>query len=150
LYYMSLMAALTIPDICAALDSPDGQTTGERYKEWFRKHLGATYGESFTAEDCYYFRCSLLHQGTTEHPNSKYKKIICVEPTTNGSILHRNVLNDVFNIDVRIFCLDLAGAATQWLAQVENTELYKANADKFIRRYPAGLPPYIVGVPVIG
>ena len=127
LYYMSLMAALTIPDICGALDSPDGRTTGERYTEWFRKHLGAIYGESFTGEDCYYFRCSLLHQGSTEHPNSKYKKIIFVEPTATGSVFHRNVLNDVFNIDVRIFCLDLISAAAGWLEQVEETTLYKQN-----------------------
>ena len=34
--------------------------------------------------------------------------------------------------------------------EVENTDLYKKNYNKFMKRYPHGLEPYIVGVPVIG
>lgn len=58
-------------------------------------------------------------------------------------------MNDALNIDVRIFCNDLISGAEEWLKENENTDLYKKNYDKFMRRYPSGLPPYIVGVPVI-
>ena len=58
-------------------------------------------------------------------------------------------MNDALNIDVRIFCNDLISGAEKWLEENENTDLYKKNYDKFMRRYPHGLPPYIVGVPVI-
>ena len=37
----------------------------------------------------------------------------------------------------------------KWLDEVENTALYQCNYSKFMMRYPNGLEPYIVGVPVI-
>ena len=59
-------------------------------------------------------------------------------------------MNDALNIDVRIFCNDIIESAKVWLQQFEETELYKKNYGKFMNRYPDGLTPYIVGVPVIG
>ena len=61
-----------------------------------------------------------------------------------------NVFNGALNIDVRLFCSEFIGWGRQWLSEVEGTERYKVNYDKFMRRYPNGLPPYIVGLPVIG
>ncbi len=152
LYYLSLFATLAIPDICGALDSADGIATPSKYKTWFDEQLRKEYGESFSGEDCYRFRCSLLHQGTTQHPKSKYARIIFVEPSpaTANLVLHRNVFNDVFNIDVRIFCEDMVGAALRWLSEVEGTERFSRNQQKFMRRYPEGIAPFIRGVPVIG
>ena len=37
LYYLALVCTLTLPDICAALESPTGDTSGksgEKYKKW--------------------------------------------------------------------------------------------------------------------
>jgi len=34
-YFLSLFAALAIPDIGGALDSEDGSASGERYKSWY-------------------------------------------------------------------------------------------------------------------
>jgi hypothetical protein len=34
--------------------------------------------------------------------------------------------------------------------KVEGTEPYKSNYEKFIKRYPGGFPPVVIGCPVIG
>jgi hypothetical protein len=154
LYYLSLYAALAIPDICGAIDSSDGKASGAKYKAWFDKYVAPKYrtpsGQLFTGEDCYYFRCSALHQGSSIHPKSTYSRILFVEPGAISSTFHNNILNDALNIDVGFFCNDIVDGAERWLTEVESTTRYQTNYSKFMRRYPNGLPPYIGGVSVIG
>lgn len=38
-YYLALYASLTLPDICGAMESDDGQATGNKYIAWFDKHV---------------------------------------------------------------------------------------------------------------
>ena len=153
LYYLALFGALSIPDICGAVDSEDGTANRSKYIPWFDEYIGPKYRYGsqifLNGEDCYYFRCSLLHQGSTQHPRSTYARVIFVEPSATANVLHRNVSNAALNIDVRIFCKDIIAGAVEWLDKVEGTERYKKNMEKFIQRYPQGLPPYIGGVPVI-
>ena len=153
LYYLALFAAFSLPDICGAIDSPDGTASGVKYRAWFDRYVAPKYllyGHQFlTGEDCYRFRCSLLHQGSSQHPHSTYSRVIFVEPRNDELTMHCNILNDALNVDVHIFCNDIVRSAKEWLDQVENTEQYKTNYDRFMRRYPQGLPPYIVGPPVI-
>lgn len=149
LYLLSLFSALSIPDICGAISSENGEASAEKYKTWFDKYIAPKYNNFLNGENCYYFRCSLLHQGSSQHNKSNYKRVLFVEPSATTNIFHNNIMNDALNIDVRIFCNDLVGGAEKWLGENENTDLYKKNYDKFMRRYPNGLPPYIVGVPVI-
>ncbi len=149
LYYLTLFICLTIPDICGAMSSDNGEATREKYKDWFDKYVANKYSSFLTSDDCYRFRCSLLHQGRSQHPMSNYSRIIFVEPTTTTNVFHCNVLNDALNLDVRIFCRDILTGAEVWLQEYEGTEIYKKNYDKFMKRYPEGLAPYIGGVPVI-
>jgi len=150
LYYLSLFAALAIPDICGAIDSENGEADFSKYKNWFDEYVAPKYSGSLVGEDCYRFRCSLLHQGSSQHPKSSYSRVLFVEPTATTNVFHNNIMNDALNIDVRIFCNDIIEGAKKWLQKVENTDLYKQNYNKFMKRYPNGLKPYIVGVPVIG
>jgi hypothetical protein len=117
--------------------------------QWFNKYVARKYTGFLDGEDCYYFRCSLLHQGSSQHPKSNYSRVLFVEPTATTNVFHCNILNDAFNIDVRIFCNDIVECVKEWLTEVENTDLYKKNYTKFMMRHPNGLKPYIVGVPVI-
>jgi len=167
-YFLSLFAALAIPDIGGALDSDDGSANGDRYKAWYERWARPQFAKMLrdtlppeirdhvsvknplTGDACYRFRCSLLHQGTTQHPKSPYSRIIFVEPGATTNTFHYNILNDALNIDLGLFCREIAVGAREWLAAVEGTDLFKANYDKFARRYPDGLAPYFVGVPVIG
>ncbi len=149
LYYVALFSALAVPDICGALEAPDGLSTGARYAAWFDQYVAPTYHGTLDGQTCYQFRCSMLHQGSTQHPKSQYHRIIFLEPT-GGMILHNNVMNDVLNIDVRVFCEDIVAAAESWLPAAQKSPYYQTNLMKFVTRHPNGLAPYIVGVPVIG
>lgn len=150
LYYVSLLASLAIPDICGAIDSKDGIATREKYAKWFDKYAGQKYKGKFCGEDCYRFRCSFLHQGSSQRSDAKYSRILFIEPSANMPVIaHNNILRDALNIDVRKFCLDIIEGARKWLSEVEQTEQYEKNYSKFMRRYPNGLPRYIGGVPII-
>lgn len=93
---------------------------------------------------------SALHQGSSQNPRSTYSRILFVEPSATTNIFHNNILNAALNIDVRIFCNDIVSGALTWLQQNQNSQNYIQNYGKFMQRYPNGLAPYLVGVPVIG
>ena len=99
---------------------------------------------------CYRFRCSLLHEGTTQHRKSPFSRIIFVEPHATTSTFHNCIIKGVLCFDMQSFCREVIAGVRSWLNQVENTELFKTNYEKFVRRHPEGLKPYIVGVPVVG
>ena len=152
LYYVALFVALTIPDICGAMESDDGRACKSRYTAWFDRWVAPKYGDPPTlpGEVCYYYRCAALHQGRATHPKMQYKRVLFVEPSaTDNILLHNNVLNDALNIDIRLFVRDILEGASKWLQEVENTANYQRNYAHFMRRYPNGLSPYISGVPVI-
>jgi len=149
LYLVSLFSVLAIPDICGAIGSENGEASAEKYKAWFDKCIAPKYNNFLNGDDCYYFRCSLLHQGSSQHIKGNYRRVLFIEPSATTNILHNNIMNDALNINVTIFCNDFISGAEKWIEENENSDLYKKNYDKFMRRYPNGLPPYIVGVPVI-
>jgi hypothetical protein len=153
-YYLALFVALTLPDICGAMESSDGIATRDKYVDWFDRYVTPAYSVSGRAflngETCYSYRCSVLHQGRAQHPNLGYSRIIFVEPGATTHVFHNNILNDVLNIDVSIFCGDIVRGAASWLEDVEGSQDYRKHYSLFMQRYEAGLPPYIVGVPVIG
>ena len=127
LHLVALGAALAIPDMCSAMESSDGLATKQRYIAWFDQHVAPRYSGFVSGEDCYLLRCSMLHQGTTQHPKGNFSRILFTE----GGGLHNNIMNDALNLDVAL------------------TPEYQANFPRFIQRYPHGLAPFIVGAPVI-
>jgi hypothetical protein len=148
LWHVALYCALGLPDICASLAAPNGETSRARYIEWFKEHVGPSVSGGLSAEDAYFFRCSMLHQGTTEHPNSSYRRVFFVEPGARIT-MHGNRFDDVLNIDLRVFCLGLAASVRRWLGKVSGTEPFESNRTRLMRRHPDGFAPYVVGMPVI-
>jgi hypothetical protein len=57
-HYLALSAVLTVPDICSALESPDGEANGARYKAWVNQHVAPLHLRPdnrqpfLTGEDC--------------------------------------------------------------------------------------------------
>jgi len=148
LYILALSSALMIPDIAGTIDSDNGNASAEKYRKWYDTWVGSAC--KFTdGEICYQMRCSYLHQGTFDLKKGNYKRVIFIHPSVKNVHMHCNVMNDALNLDIGRFCPDIMAGAENWLLKVENTPLFKANYNKFMRTYPFGLPPYIVGVPVI-
>jgi hypothetical protein len=175
-YYLSLMATLAIPDIAGALDSDDGRALGARYKGWFESWVRPRASEviqalmppqmgeilsqvpsgipefesPLTGDACYRFRCSLLHQGSTQHPDSPYDRILFVEPGSSTNVIHYSMANNALIIDVNLFCREVIAGARLWLDSVEGTQKFENNYANFARRHPNGLAPFVDGAPVIG
>jgi hypothetical protein len=149
LYFLALAGALIVPDICGSLERPDGEATGDSYMAWVDAQLAPIHSGTLDGATCWRFRCSLLHQGTTQHPRSRYSRVLFVEPGATTNVFHMNVMNGALNVDIRLFCLEMVQAAVRWKAAVAGTEPYETNVRNFVTRYPNGLAPYIRGVPVI-
>lgn len=72
LYFIALMSALTLPDICGKAEYPDEKSTGNRYKKWINKYVNSREVGKYEysairgleADIIYKLRCNLLHQGT--------------------------------------------------------------------------------------
>lgn len=150
LYYLALFVSLTLPDICAALESSDGQTSGVKYAKWFDKYVAPKCYGKLTGQQCYKFRCSMLHQGSSQNPQTSYSRIMFFEPGNSGSIFHWGSINDGLLIDVRLFCLNIMSGVNEWLKDIENDQNFKTNYYKMIKRHPEGIFPYAAGSPVIG
>jgi hypothetical protein len=149
-YYLALFGALAVPSICGSLEAPGGRDSRDRYENWFDRYVGAKFSGTFSGRQCYAFRCAMLHQGRMIHRNLGYTRVLFIEPRgAGGNVFHNNVLNDALNLDVKLFCNDMVEGALTWIPNVEGTEPYETNLKRSVRRYDSGLPPYIVGLPVI-
>lgn len=147
LYFLALAGSLVIPDICGALESSAGVASGAAYASWFDAQLGPIYSGYLDGDTCYKFRCSFLHQGTTQHPKGPYTRVMFMEP--GGPVIHLSIIIDALAIDVRLFTLDVVQAAIAWQQAQVGTEPFDTNVRKFVTRYPSGLMPYVVGAPLI-
>ncbi len=147
LYYMALLGALTLPDICGALSSKDGAASASKYKDWLRKYVPEQAAE---ADDIYGLRCSLLHQGRAM-PQGGTFPIAFMGP--GGMQLHN--LSTIVNgkqvgwISVEMFVEEVTGGAERWLKKYGQTNTVARNLGKFARLRPEGLPPHVVGQGVI-
>jgi hypothetical protein len=144
-WLLALAGALALPDICAAMQSQNGQTTGSKYKNWVRTHLADTYPR-LDPDEMYRMRCSLLHQGTSS--TIKYSRIIFLGPDSNlwihnGLIEHGD--QSVLVLDLPTFCSDVIAAVNAWREAVKETANYRRNIDTMMRWRPEGIDPFIVG-----
>src|SRR2546425_4835342 len=79
-YYLAPAGALMMPDMCAALEAADGETNAARNRAWFDTNVAAQLYGNVTGDDCYRFRCALLHQGSTQNPQGQYARVLFLEP----------------------------------------------------------------------
>lgn len=156
LYYLALQAVLTLPDICSSLLSPtpENRPVTKEYIDWCNKNFSSK--EKISSEDCYYFRCSMLHEGQTQHSRSNYKRIMFIEPGHPFSNMLNNIsfqMNDTdkpsIDINLNTFCSDMISSVRKWWSAHQDEPVVQDNYKNMVKRYPNGLPPYIVGIPII-
>ncbi len=147
LYVAAMMAAITVPDICAALRSPDGETKPDRYEDWYHTYMGKHYGASLSADTCYKLRCRLLHQGTQQGlVGGPTRLFFLARP--GPLVMGTSRMNDTLMIGVPTFCARVREAAKEWVEG--NDPQVITNSQKLIREHPDGFRPFIRGYPVVG
>ena len=139
-YYLTLMGTVSLIDICAALNEPSGETDRNVFKKWYETYLPSHCNDrdeplGFSADDCYKFRCKLLHQGRAEGENKKM-----VFYVGDGHI-HRCASNDFYYLDIERFMNDVISAACEWLDENQGVPHIDENFSKMIKindRDPGG------------
>jgi len=149
-WYAGLVLTLLLPDICAALESKDGNTRPDRYKAWFNAWVGKKYPDILSAaEQMYYLRCGVAHQGKFEHPAMQYERIFfTLRP--NGMFFHCNVFKNALNLDITLFCKDVIDSVDEWFAAKKADPCVQKNLANLVQFHPNGLLPYLPGVPAVG
>ena len=143
-WFSALFLALCLPDICGSLETPDEEPK-KRYIKWFDDNLAVKYLPMFSGEDCYYFRCSCLHQGIDSHQKLAHEKIHFIVPPPRRNIVHLNEFNNVFQMQIDVFCNDMAEAVDRWYErEIKNNPLIQSGVENLIKIYPAeSLKPFI-------
>jgi len=144
-WYAALYMSITLPDICARLESDDGKTNADRYIGWYDKYLADRYRHEVGADrelhvflsgaDCYALRCAILHEGSTDITTQRRRDVLDrFHFTVVGS--HCNQINSVLQLDVPVFCNDVCMAAERWAGDFRTNHQDKLNRlDQIVRVY---------------
>lgn len=112
---------VALPDICAALEHDDGETTGTRYRAWCGRHFPGAFRSPLDRWD---IRCKVLHQGRTLPTRGEHRSYSFLLPGQPIS-LHDVVTTGDQNIAVDIGLLadetkTAVRAWFRWLQRPEN------------------------------
>lgn len=157
LYMIALQSTLTLPDICGALEYPN-QGVGKRYKAWYTYYykeyvLGVELMEPcLTADECYLFRCSFVHQASNKNEKLKFDKIVFFDPTCGSSVHNVTGINGdekILFISLETFCKSMVHSVRLWLNTALKKRLIKTEYDKLPKYHQEGIPPFFNNQPVI-
>ncbi len=70
-YYPALITAVSIPDICAGLES-NGNADSAKYVKWFDNNAAKYFDTLLDGAMAYYLRCSVVHKGRLSHTKLKH------------------------------------------------------------------------------
>ncbi len=155
-YYPAISIALTIPAICAALESSSGSTAGQDaqlYKKWYDEYLGTVYSD-LTADDCYSLRCGVVHQGRFGHPaKMQNDRVMFTLPEKNNNIFRIGKIGNgkitILQVDLVLFCSEMVSSMKKWCSKNENNQNAIKNSVAVVRLHPNGYPPFMIGIPII-
>lgn len=117
-YWALLHVTVCLPDICSALQSPNGEATRARYIEWCEKYLA---NPKLSGAERYRMRCKVLHQGraTTDLASSRYIGFSFGQPAANGQTDHLRDDAGCLNVDVTSLAEETKLAVVQWARNLE-------------------------------
>lgn len=129
-WYAALSLALTMPDICGRLENPKAGSQA-RFTAWFDKFLLKRYQMKvgpmrelhtfLCGADCYALRCAFLHQGEFGIDDQRAQQALesfhFIAPRT-GMLVHNNKFNNILQLQVDVFCVDICNGVEEWQASV--------------------------------
>ena len=139
-HLIALYIAMTIPDACAGLQSTDGRSSGAKYKDWFDSNMLGGYDELpfgsgldakvwMTGQDCWLFRCAILHQARGDHTAAPDKRIAFgIDGMHKGRYAGNLVI-----FSAQQFVHDMSRSARTWLDGARHSEPVASNLEHSIR-----------------
>lgn len=137
----AVFMALTMPDICSAVQNPFNRKVGIRYTEWYDRYFKGVYKVglvTFTAQDCYQFRCRCLHEGIARKKDDEHFNLT---PPIKGLPIeiHLNDINGVIQLQIDIFCEDMCRAVESWVKAMEPYPAVRERMKELIEiKFPPG------------
>jgi hypothetical protein len=152
-YYAAVIIALTLPDICASLESEKAYSGRDEYKKWYRENLADKY-PSMSDEMAYSLRCGVVHKGNTEiktKSKSVASRVAFTLPHPRMNITLHNCMvgDDLLQFDAGTFCRDLVAAVRNWCEKTTGDPNVRKNLQGLVRLRPDGFPGVVADLPVI-
>jgi len=130
-WYAALSLALTLPDICAKMESPS-QGSAKRYIAWANAYFTPKYTHEIgpdrekhiflSGSDLYALRCAVLHEGSDDIVMQRARESLdrfhIIAPPKTGSV-HCNQLGTILQVQVDILCRDICVSVRQWLDGID-------------------------------
>ncbi len=130
-WHAALMMALTMPDICGLIETPE-ENSKTRSVNWLKRWIEPLYTHRighdahvhvfFHAEDCYALRCSFIHEGSSMIEQQRARKVLddfhFIVPPSRGGIKHCNQKNSYLQLQVDIFCNQIADKVDEWAESI--------------------------------
>lgn len=132
-YWALLHVTVCLPDICAALQSNDGDTNKRRYKAWCNKYLPDPL---LSGSERWQMRCKVLHEGRASIPRSmRYDGFAFTQPAPTGPAYHKQLEGKTLVLDVGEMAEEMKNGVEAWIHDLEaNPSSSKAiNADSNLR-----------------
>jgi hypothetical protein len=149
-YWSLLHVTVCLPDICAALESDNGKTNGERYINWCGDYLRDVM---LTGEERYWMRCKVLHEGRAQTGRpGRYTGFAFTQPAATGDVDHRRVDGTTLVLDVGKLSAEYERGVRDWIRIVEAGPANQIapnvakNLQTVVRVRPALLPTKVPGV----
>lgn len=145
--YAAIALALSVPDICANLQTTKDASTGRqkaRYLQWYRTNLATNFPE-ITEDDFYSLRNGVVHTGTFGS-SKQYARIVFGVANQFGSAR----VDDLLIYETKWFCETIVRAAATWYESAKSDANVVSNIGRLVRPRKDGLRPYVIGMPLIG
>jgi hypothetical protein len=113
-WFAALYMSMAVPDMCASLESDDGQTKRKRYMEWYERYLAKSY-QKLSSADCYALRCAILHEGSGDISQQRSRDVLERFHFTVYAEVHLLKIDSILQLDAQIFCDDICRAAERWI-----------------------------------
>jgi hypothetical protein len=119
-YWALLHMIIVLPDICAALQSPTGKTSGPLYQTWCDTYLPTG---SLSGLDRYKVRCALLHEGSTLPAAGRYTSVSFTDPRHIGANPVHQVVDPSnpqnITVDVDQLALETVAGIQAWFTDLQ-------------------------------
>jgi hypothetical protein len=134
LWYLAIVAAMAIPDMCGALgNKKGGKATADLYELWWNENLDQEYVSRVSGLEAWRIRCSLLHQGRLD-PNPKKAPPVIFQEPDGQSRWRFNRVNDAWQIHAGEFVRAMTDACRKWLDTVQHEPYFQTNEARFMTR----------------
>lgn len=148
MHHLAVVTTLTLPDICAAVESENGQTDQVKYENWYNRYL-ATALDPMTSKECWQLRCGVIHQGKFSHDRMQYSRVIFTLPDARERMVHKGIFGDVLQFDAEKFCRDVIKAVRRWANGKRNDPIFVRNSANLVQYRQNGLSPMMEGFDII-